>query len=155
GASQAAVYHQFGFGIRTWWALIFTPPGTKFTLDLTVRCVRTGGPKSLASVDLHIDRWVWEVVVTFDSLRALIDVLHSSSIGTTEIPCIASEYFYDALLGGVDDIEFWSANLKWGQEAVMDFEGMLVATVAAEEFFIQSDFFSSSSFPPSDLGGFS
>jgi hypothetical protein len=102
GVFHAQNYYMFGSeGVRTWWTLIYSPPGTTFTLDVTVRCVdkMTQFPK------LHIDRWHWKVVATLDSLRAVIDVLHSNTLGTTEIPCIASEEVYDMLHDCVDDIQ--------------------------------------------------
>jgi hypothetical protein len=102
GIYQAQKFVQFGSGIRTWWTLIYTSPGTTFTLEVTVRCVRTALPND---VELHIDRWRWRVVVTFESLDRVIDVLHSNSIGTSEIPCIAAENLYIALKHSVERIE--------------------------------------------------
>jgi hypothetical protein len=94
GVFQPQTYVQFGGNIRTWWTLIYTAPGTTFTLELTVRCIRTTFP---FDVELHVDRWRWVVVVTNESLDRVIDVLHSNSISTSEIPCIAAENMYIAL----------------------------------------------------------
>jgi hypothetical protein len=102
GVYQAQTYVQFGSSIRTWWTLIYTSPGTTFTLEVTTRCVRTVFPND---VELHIDRWRWRVVVTFESLDRVIDVLHSNSIGTSEIPCIAAENLYIALKHSVERIK--------------------------------------------------
>src|SRR5262249_32659703 len=88
------VFVQFGNAIRTWWPLTYTEPGTTFTLWLTVRCQRIAFPND---VDLHVERWRWLVVVTFESLQAVIDLLHENPIGTSEIPCIAAENMYSAL----------------------------------------------------------
>jgi hypothetical protein len=94
GTYQRQTFIQFGTNIRTWWTLIYTAPGTTFTLELTTRCVRETFP---FDVELHVDRYVWRVVVTFDSLDKVIDVLHSNSLSTSEIPCIAAENMYIAL----------------------------------------------------------
>jgi hypothetical protein len=102
---QAQTFYQFGSGIRTWWPLMYTQPGTTFTLELTVLCTGIpGGPRAFER-DIHIDRWQWMVVVTFESLRAVIDLLHENPLGTSEIPCIAAENMYHALKGAVDQVE--------------------------------------------------
>jgi hypothetical protein len=97
-------YTQFGSGIRTWWTLIYSPPGTKFTLDVTSRCTGTDPVTGADLIEIHIDRWCWQVVVTFESLQAVIDVLHSNTLGTSEIPCIAAEPMYYALKDSVKRI---------------------------------------------------
>jgi hypothetical protein len=102
GVFQSQQYIQFGSNIRTWWTLIYTSPGTTFTLELTVRCVRTTFP---FDVELHVDSWKWQVVVTNESLDRVIDVLHSNSISTSEIPCIAAENIYIALKRSVKDLK--------------------------------------------------
>ncbi len=85
-------FFQFGSGIRTFWALAYTQPGTTFALELTVVCrTSTGGTAK------HIDRWVWKVVASPCTLSALIDVLHDHPIGTSEVSCIQSEALYVAL----------------------------------------------------------
>jgi len=94
GTYQAQTYVQFGGNIRTWWTLTYTSPGTTFTLELTVVCKRNVFP---FDIELHVDRWRWRVVVTFQSLQAVIDLLHSGSLSTSEIPCIAAENMYIAL----------------------------------------------------------
>jgi hypothetical protein len=102
GVYQAQTFVQFGSNIRTWWTLIYTSPGTMFTLELTVVCQRLTFPYD---VQLHVDRWKWTVVVTFESLERVIDVLHSNSLSTSEIPCIAAENMYIALRNSVVRIE--------------------------------------------------
>jgi hypothetical protein len=103
---QAQTYYQFGNGIRTWWPLMYTQPGTTFTLELTVLCTGVpGGPRAFER-DIHIDRWQWMVVVTFESLQAVIDLLHENPIGTSEIPCIAAENMYRVLKSSVGKVEW-------------------------------------------------
>jgi hypothetical protein len=103
---QAQTFVQFGSNIRTWWPLTYTEPGTTFTLELMVLCTGTpGGPRAFER-DFHIDRWQWMVVVTFESLQAVIDLLHENPIGTSEIPCIAAENMYLALKGTVSKLQF-------------------------------------------------
>src|SRR5690349_11487253 len=38
GLTAGHRYIQFGSGVRTWWALNFTPPGTQFILDVVSIC---------------------------------------------------------------------------------------------------------------------
>jgi hypothetical protein len=103
---QAQTFYQFGSGIRTWWPLMYTEPGTTFTLELTVLCTGIpGGPRAFER-DIHIDRWQWMVVVTFESLQAVIDLLHENPIGTSEIPCIAAENMYRTLKNSARAIEW-------------------------------------------------
>jgi hypothetical protein len=100
---QAQTFVQFGGNnVRTWWALTYTSPGTTFTLELTVRSQRNIFP---FDANLHIERWIWRVVVSFDALHAVIDLLHENAISTSEIPCIAAENMYIALKQSVDRIE--------------------------------------------------
>jgi hypothetical protein len=99
---QAQTFIQFGNNVRTWWPLTYTQPGTTFTLWLTVVCQRNVFP---FDTDIHVERWRWLVVVTFESLQAVIDLLHENPIGTSEIPCIAAENMYYALKRSVATLE--------------------------------------------------
>jgi hypothetical protein len=92
-AMKPAVYYQFGSkGVRTWWTLKYTSPGTTFCLELTVRCLQPipGAPGRTRPV-LHIDRWCWKVVVSPDILPLVIQMLASSPLSVLEFPCIADE----------------------------------------------------------------
>lgn len=97
----AATIMQLGDNIRTHWALLYSQPGTTFTLDVTVSCIdkQTGQPVE------HLDRHAWEVVATFESVRALLDALHRRALGTSQIPPIVSERRYAELLAAVGEIE--------------------------------------------------
>jgi hypothetical protein len=115
GVFQPQTYVQFGGNIRTWWTLIYTSPGTMFILELTVRCQRLTFP---FDIDLHVDRWKWTVVISYEALQAVIDVLHSNSISTSEIPCIAAENMYITLKKSVDRIRLASMGVALTQPTV-------------------------------------
>jgi hypothetical protein len=145
-------FFQFGGGVRTWWTLIYTQPGTTFTLELTVRCLTANGQPTL-----HIDVWKWEVVVTFQSLRAVIDVLHTNTIGTTEVPCIASEDMYAALEDSVDLIENAITGADNGgvpdvvtaQDELFRMEALIISFTSFVDCFDAEAVFSQA-FPPSN-----
>jgi hypothetical protein len=124
------VYYQFGTGVRTWWALQFTQPGTVFTLDVTVRCLDAVHRKT----SFHIDRWSWEVVATFDSFENLIHLLHTNAVGTTEVPCIVGEDMYLALLAGLQAMrDAQSQGHAALQDAFFNLEGLVTGFCAFGE----------------------
>lgn len=89
-------YYQFGAkGVRTWWTLKYTQPGTTFCLELTVRCMKRVG--RVLRPTLHIDQWIWKVAVTPEDFPNVIDMLHSTPLSVLEIPCIADEGVYRKL----------------------------------------------------------
>jgi hypothetical protein len=144
------IFTQYGTGIRTWWALRYTQPGTTFTLEVTVRCrdLTRGGASAL-----HIDRWTWRVVATLESLPHVIDVLHTRAIGTLEIPCIVGEDAYRALLTGADQLKTAAANMSKSararveaQNALIGMEALLLANAAFGEVVTPEGWFMS--FPP-------
>jgi hypothetical protein len=141
-------FYQFGGGVRTWWTLIYTQPGTTFTLELTVRCLTANGQPTL-----HIDVWKWEVVVTFQSLRAVIDVLHTNTIGTTEVPCIASEDMFAALKDSVDLIEdainAAVPDVVTAQDELFRMEALIISFTSFVDCFDAEAVFSQA-FPPSN-----
>jgi len=147
---QSATYQQFGGGIRTWWTLIYTSPGTTFTLEVTVRCIGNPGTANQGEIEIHIDRWVWQVVVTFESLEAVIDVLHSNTLGTSEIPCIAAEDMYLALKQSVARIraDFNAGRQLEAQNRVFEMEALVIAFCAFGDCFVAEDFFNT--LPPSN-----
>jgi hypothetical protein len=133
---------QFGSGIRTWWALRYTQPGTTFTLELTVRCK---DPRKRGQPSIHIDRWTWRVTATLDSLPLVIQVFHTSAIGTLEIPCIAGEDTYQALQAGVTRLKN-ARGQSAQQDALFDLEALLIACGAFGEVLTPEGWFPS--FPP-------
>ncbi|MCL6509037.1 MAG: hypothetical protein K6T59_18680 [Bryobacteraceae bacterium] len=139
-------FYQFGSGVRTWWTLIYTQPGTRFTLELTVRCLDTlGRPK------LHIDRYIWEVVASFESLDNVIDVLHTNALCTTEVPCIASEDVYHALKGSVKKLqEAYEGGTQFEQQnRLFEAEALIITYGCFVDCFIAEDVFSAA-FPPAN-----
>jgi hypothetical protein len=148
GTFAPRTFFQFGGGVRTWWTLIFTQPGTKFTLELTVRCLNGAGFPVL-----HIDRWVWEVVATFESLRQVINVLHTNAIGTTEVPCIASEDMFIALKDSVTRIEEKITadvpDVVGAQDELFAMEALIISFTAFTDCFVAEEVFSQF-FPPSN-----
>jgi len=137
---------QFGQGVRTWWSLIFTPPGTTFQLDVTTTC--QGRDTASGLTDIHIDRYIWTVKVTYNSLRWVIDVLHAGALGTSEIPCIAAEDMYAALRQAVANIEA-AATQSLKQDALFQMEALLIGFSAFGDCFF-TDMFWPVSFPPSN-----
>jgi hypothetical protein len=135
-------FFQFGSNVRTWWTLIYTKPGTTFTLELTVRCLDTLGRPSL-----HKDVFVWEVVATIESLLNVIDVLHSGAIATTEIPCISSEDVYNALVDAVVDLRDNLSPQNVAQDKLFEAEAILLSFCSFTDCFIPEDIFSAS-YPP-------
>jgi hypothetical protein len=123
GTFESRIYHQFGTGIRTWWTLQFTPPGTVFTLDVTVRCTDSRTRK----VTFHVDRWSWEVVATLETLASVIHLMHTDAIGTTEVPCIVGEDLFHALIAGVEAIRTAEGESRYAYEnAIFSMEGLVV-----------------------------
>jgi hypothetical protein len=92
-------YFQYGTGVRTWWSLNFTQPGTKFILEVVSVCrsadLVNGVPGATV---IHKDTWTWRVVANAATLNNLIEVMHGGAVGTLEVPCILGEDMYDCLL---------------------------------------------------------
>jgi hypothetical protein len=135
---------QFGSGIRTWWTLLYTQPGTKFVLEVTVRCLTklTNQPK------IHIDRWSWEVVADLTVLDLVIDALHQGTMGTMEIPCIAGEDMYEALKAALTDLKT-APDRASQQDALFNMEALVIAYTAFGEFMDGDVWFPAG--PPSDI----
>lgn len=124
----ARTFYQFGRGIRTWWVLNYTMPGTKFVLEVTVRCLET----ITRQPRLHIDRWTWMVDASLESLRNVIDVQHTHAISTLEVPCIVGEDLYKVLHDQVDQIDAaldltGEQKIIEAQNALFNTEGLILA----------------------------
>lgn len=119
--------------IRTWWALDYTMPGTKFTLTLDGTCTTPGtpgggpricprhgpggsyrspcncnqpsNPGTPGATTPYSDVWVWEVVANPDTFLLLIDLFRFPEIGQTEVPCIMDENVYDGLVVGAKKVK--------------------------------------------------
>jgi hypothetical protein len=104
---------QFGTGIRTWWSLNFTQPGTRFLLQVVSACQvprpldAAGNPIAGTSIStaIHMDSWRWRVVADAKSLEVLINLMHGGAISTLEVPCIIGEDMFDALITAVHTLQ--------------------------------------------------
>ena len=124
----AKMYAQFGAtptGIRTWWSLNYTMPGTKFSLEVTVVCRKTIA--GIHAPSIHVDRYSWVVVANADTLPVVINLEHTNTIGTAEIPCIVNEQAYCDLMaasGLIKEADI-SGSLQDRFTAVQTFEGLI------------------------------
>jgi len=143
-------YTQFSndpTGIRTWWPLMYTMPGTKFTLTVQGRCL-SGTLASNGNNPIFTDTWCWTVVANPDTFRLLIDWFHTSELGMLEIPCIAGEDTYKALLACAASLKTAVTNLQnaplntamhdqaliAAQDALVDCEAFVFANMFLAEF---------------------
>jgi hypothetical protein len=137
-------FTQFGAtpsGIRTWWALSYTQPGTKFNLDVTVVAQKPVGNTGFFQPSLHVDRFTWVVVANADTLPVTINLLHTNTIGTMEIPCIVSEdAFCDfmaaaGLIKQADSLLVTDPNRDEARfQAIQTFEGLIFQFAAFTDF---------------------
>ena len=118
-------YFQFGTGVRTWWSLNFTQPGTQFILEVVSVCRApgTGDPR------VNQDIWTWRVVADVHTLRYVIDLMHGGAISTLEVPCILGEDMYDALLKARQELEdaIKTTKLDAIGDKIFNFEALIVA----------------------------
>jgi len=102
GKIQFYTYVQFGSGVRTWWSLNFTQPGTRFLLQVISACQfvprdAAGNPIGSQRTRLHMDNWRWRVVADENTLLSVLELMHGGAVSTLEVPCILGEDMYDAL----------------------------------------------------------
>jgi hypothetical protein len=118
-------YYQFGSGVRTWWSLNFTQPGTRFVLEVVSVCSTIDGRQPR----VHKDVWTWRVVASVDTLLQQIELMHGGAISTLEVPCILSEDMYVALRNA--GLRLKSALATGGplafQNALFDMESLIVS----------------------------
>jgi hypothetical protein len=118
-------YFQFGAGVRTWWSLNFTQPGTQFVLDVVSVCRTIAGGNPI----LHRDRWIWQVVADVNTLQYVIELMHGGAVSTLEVPCILGEDMYEALKNARTAL---AAAILTGNKTdignrIFDFEALIVA----------------------------
>lgn len=104
------IYQIASAKIRTWWPVMFDPPGTKWTL--TIRW-RTPGP----SPKYYVEKALFEVKVTPDSFRAAIALFETLPFGISEVPLV-SEDIAAELVADVAAIEGFLATP--GPQAILD-----------------------------------
>jgi hypothetical protein len=118
-------YFQFGSGVRTWWSLNFTQPGTRFILEVVSVCftITTGQPR------VHKDVWIWRVVANADTLLSVIELMHGGAISILEVPCILGEDMYVALRTAAERVKaaLPTRNLNLIGNAIFDMEALIVA----------------------------
>ncbi len=134
-------YFQFGSGVRTWWSLNFTQPGTQFILEVVSACRAaavtefdpTTGQTILLSAGgaprIHNDTWIWRVVADEHTMALLIELMHAEAVSTLEIPCILGEDMYDALKSARQRLADASATQDLDRigSAIFDFEALIVS----------------------------
>jgi hypothetical protein len=134
---QFYTYVQFGTGIRTWWSLNFTQPGTRFLVQVVSACQyvprdSAGNPIGVQRTRLHMDNWRWRVTADENTLASVIELMHGGAVSTLEIPCILGEDMYDALKKArqrlADAIESTSdSRMNDVSNALFDMEALIVA----------------------------
>ena len=156
-------YAQFNptpTGIRTWWALSYDMPGTKFSLEVTVVCRKTIA--GIHSPSIHKDRYTWIVVANADTLPVVINLEHTNTMGTAEIPCIVNEQAYCDLMaasGLIKEADFSGSQVD-RFAAIQTFEGLLQQYATFVDFVDPTILFpgpvdstgAPTYQPPSDLG---
>jgi hypothetical protein len=101
-------------GVRTFWALKFTPCNTTFRLDLEVGFVSNTFPRHM--VQIRQLRWNFNVRVRPETLRYVVEALHCQPLGTCEVPCITDEGLFQVLLNQSDAIRDSAAKAKAGDQ---------------------------------------
>jgi hypothetical protein len=134
-------YFQFGSGVRTWWSLNFTQPGTQFILEVFSVCRAAPvmgydpatGQSMLISAGgeprIHNDVWVWRVMADEHTMAWLIELMHAGAVSTLEIPCILGEDMYDALKNARQRLAdaITTQDLDRIGSAIFDFEALIVS----------------------------
>jgi hypothetical protein len=123
-------YFQYGTGVRTWWSLNFTQPGTKFILEVVSVCRSTDSTNGVpGAAVVHKDTWTWRVVANVDTLENLIELMHGGAVSTLEVPCIIGEDMYDALVKAKDRLRtaVQGGNATEIGNAIFDFEALIVS----------------------------
>jgi hypothetical protein len=122
-------YYQFGTGVRTWWSLNFTQPGTVFVLEVVSACRNPAPAPAIGDVRIHKDTWRWRVVADVNTLAVLLDLMHGGAVSTLEIPCIIGEDMYAALVAANATLRLAIAtgNKTTIGDAIFNFEALIVA----------------------------
>jgi len=122
-------YFQFGTGIRTWWSLNFTQPGTVFQLEVVSVCRNPAPAPALGEVRIHKDTWRWRVVADVNTLQYVIELMHGGAVSTLEIPCIIGEDMYEALKTARTTLAtaIGGGNKTTIGDAIFNFEALIVA----------------------------
>jgi len=159
GGYKGDVMRQFGVtNIRTWWALLYTAPGTTFTLEITSVC-----EDAFRRAVIYKDIYRWVVTASFESTRNALKAMRLHPIGFTETPCIVAFRHFNDLLSGLTNLERLVAQIRdtslpqnvrderrvQAQDLLFTLEAICVGTTAFTDCFIPEEVFSQQ-FPPSD-----
>jgi len=93
--------------IRKWWPVLYSVPGTTWTLTVEYYTVLPydddgGGPNLPSKV--HKAIWSWKLDADFDSVLAAMILFHELPFGTCEIPLISDEVLFPQLLAAWKNI---------------------------------------------------
>lgn len=104
-------------GIRTFWALKYTPCETIFRLDLEIGCVGRDAAGRERVVQVHVNRFNFKVVIRPDTFRWVVEALHCQPLGLCEVPCITDEGLFQRLLEQADAIAAQARGAAGGDQA--------------------------------------
>jgi hypothetical protein len=104
-------------GIRTFWALKYTPCDTTFTLDLEIGCVGRDALGRERVQQVRVNRFIFKVVVRPETFRWVVEALHCQPLGLCEIPCITDEGLFARLLSQADLIRTQGLGALAGNQA--------------------------------------
>jgi len=116
--------------IRTWWPLMYSNPGTTWTLTIdytTPQNYDPDGPGGPAQLDTrHRIVWKWVLDDDLASVRNLIKVFHQLPFGLCEVPLISNEALYGKLLelwGAVEmNLNSYEPNKKAAIDTLFEFD---------------------------------
>jgi len=92
-------------GIRTFWALKYTPCDTIFRLDIELGCVRKDAEGRERVHEVRVNRFNFKVTVVPTTFRWVVEALHCQPLGLCEVPCITDEGLFQRLLLQADLIK--------------------------------------------------
>jgi hypothetical protein len=112
-------------GIRTFFPLKFTPCNTTFSLEIEFGSVDKSVPRNIT--DVRVNRFVFTVTVTPDTLAWVVDALHCEPLGVCEVPCITDETLFQTLTTQANAVASSTGDLVKLNTALDTFEATVVA----------------------------
>jgi hypothetical protein len=85
-------------GIRTFWALKYTPCDTIFRLDVELGCSGLDAQGRNRVQQVRVNRYNFKVAVHPTTFRWVVEALHCQPLGLCEVPCITDEALFARLL---------------------------------------------------------
>jgi hypothetical protein len=123
-------------GIRTWFPLKHSPPGTTFTLEVEYACVNR--PPARGIREVRLNRFIFTLAITPDTLSWVVHALHNEPLGVCEVPCITDEGLFDLLLRQSDAIRNAAAGGAATIRALNTALDVMEATIVARCGFVLS-----------------